>query len=216
MAVLEQPVRRQMFRLLGEGWMSRDDVAAALDVSRSAAAFHLDKLVAAGLATTSYQRLSGRSGPGAGRPAKLYRRAVDELWASLPERRYDVAGSILAAAVERSVTSDRRVDECMRDEALSAGAAVGEAAAERSRRSGNGVIVDVLAEQGYEPVETQRGIDLQNCPFHRLAAEQPVAVCLMNLHFLEGVLAGCGATDEAAARLQMKHTGRCCVRIESQ
>src|SRR5262245_31346300 len=101
-AALDQPLRRDLYRLLARGEVTRDDAAAALDIPRSVAAFHLDKLVAAGAVEVRFERTSGRSGPGAGRPSKLYRLANDELSVSVPDRRYDLAGSLLAAAVAES------------------------------------------------------------------------------------------------------------------
>src|SRR5215216_3938860 len=92
-ASLAEPQRRALYRLVvdrGDA-ISKDDGAAALGVARSVAAFHLDRLVADGLLTTEFRRLSGLRGPGAGRPAKLYRRAAGELSVSLPPRHYDLA-----------------------------------------------------------------------------------------------------------------------------
>jgi len=74
--------------LLGAGWTSRDDAAAALDIPRSVASVHLDKLVAAGVLEVRFERTSGRSGPGAGRPSKLYRAAPGEISASVRPRRH--------------------------------------------------------------------------------------------------------------------------------
>ena len=87
-AALDQPLRRQLYRLLAErgGWVGRDAAADALGVARSVAAFHLDKLAEAGVVDVRFERPSGRAGPGAGRPAKLYRRTQDELSATVPDR----------------------------------------------------------------------------------------------------------------------------------
>ncbi|MGH9259762.1 MAG: helix-turn-helix domain-containing protein, partial [Acidimicrobiales bacterium] len=102
-AALDHPVTQSVYRLLAEhGELSRDGAAEALDLARSVAAFHLVKLVDAGLAEVRFERLTGRSGPGAGRTAKVYRRSDNEIGVSLPERRYDLAGGLLAEAVERS------------------------------------------------------------------------------------------------------------------
>ena len=76
--------------LVARGELSRDRTAEALDLAVGRR-FHLDKLVDAGLADVRFQRLTGRSGPGAGRTAKLYRRSDTEIGVSLPERRYDLA-----------------------------------------------------------------------------------------------------------------------------
>src|SRR3954453_13311621 len=103
-AALDQPLRRDRYRLLAraEGWTTRDQAALALDVARSVAAFHLDKLAEAGVVEVRFERTSGRPGPGAGRPSKLYRLIDSEVSASLPERHYALAGSLLASAVAES------------------------------------------------------------------------------------------------------------------
>src|SRR5947209_1403345 len=98
------PTTRSLFDLVSRSAtaLGRDAAAAALGIPRATAAFHLDRLVEAGLLTTEFRRLSGRTGPGAGRPAKLYRRAELEVSVSLPERRYDLAGELLSTAIEEA------------------------------------------------------------------------------------------------------------------
>src|SRR5262245_2475587 len=113
-AALDHPVTQAVYRLLGErGEVTRDEAAAALDLPRSVAAFHCDKLVDAGLADVRSERRTGRSGPGAGRPAKVYRRADADVAVSLPERRYDLAGQLLAEAVERAADDGVPVDTAL-------------------------------------------------------------------------------------------------------
>src|SRR5204863_6239592 len=77
----------------------RDEAASAVGISRGLAAFHLDRLVEGGLLTAEFRRLSGRTGPGAGRPAKLYRVSEARVHVSFPETRYDVAGSVLVRSL---------------------------------------------------------------------------------------------------------------------
>src|SRR4051794_2954631 len=130
-ASLRDPSRRAVYEyvLRADGPVSRDDVAGALDLVRGTAAFHLDRLAREGLLTVSYRRLGGRTGPGSGRPAKLYGPAESELAVSLPERHYDLAAEILAAAVERSVRTGAPVGDCLQQEAAAAGAAAADEAA---------------------------------------------------------------------------------------
>jgi len=71
-------------------------------VDRSLAAFHLDKLVERGLLEATYRRLSGRTGPGSGRPSKLYRRSARQHELTLPPRRYELAARLLVEGVESS------------------------------------------------------------------------------------------------------------------
>jgi predicted ArsR family transcriptional regulator len=219
-AALDQPLRRRLHDLLArtDGWASRDDVAAALGIPRSVAAFHLDKLADAGVVETHFERTSGRSGPGAGRPSKLYRLSSEEVSASIPERRYDLAGSLLAAAVAESTRSGAPVGECVKVVARTAGQALGEEAKAASSSSESSeerrrAVLEVLASHGYEPeIDQDCEIALTNCPFHRLAEEHRTLVCGMNLDFLDGLLEGVGPTRRGTARLDPA-PGRCCVRV---
>src|SRR6476659_9394195 len=102
-AAVDHPLSQAAYRLLGErDEVSRDDAAEHLGIARSVAAFHLDKLVDAGLADVRFERRTGRTGPGAGRTAKVYRRSNRDVEVSLPERHYDLAAALLAGAVARA------------------------------------------------------------------------------------------------------------------
>ena len=219
-AVLEQPLRRQLYALLSaaDGWTTRDEAADALDVPRSVAAFHLDKLADAGVVEVRFERTSGRTGPGAGRPSKLYRPHQDELSASIPERHYDLAGQLLATAVAEAAETGAPVGDCLTTAAEAAGRTIGREAREvadrtQDRDDSRQAVVDVLAEHGYGPeLVPDNEIALTNCPFHRLAEEHRTLVCGMNLDFLTGLLEGIGPTDRLTARLAPE-PGYCCVRI---
>jgi predicted ArsR family transcriptional regulator len=219
-AALDQPLRRDLYRHLAvtHGWVTRDQAAAAIDVPRSVAAFHLDKLVDAGLLEARFERTSGRTGPGAGRPSKLYRRAPHTVALSLPERRYDLAGSLLAeavaeAAIERCDIRDA-VARCAQARGRDVGAHAHESARRRrSRNARRDAMVDVLEVQGYAPTMKGETIALRNCPFHTLAEEQRDLVCGMNREFLDGLIEGLGDDDAFDARLAPE-AGYCCVRIE--
>ena len=221
-AALDQPLRRDLYRLLvqRDSWVSRDDAADALDIPRSVAAFHLDKLVEAGVVEVSFERTTGRTGPGAGRPAKLYRRSPHELSASVPERRYDLAGSLLATAIAEAERTGAPIGQSLSDTARAAGRVIGEEAAAATgamakRDDRRRAVLDVLTRHGYEPAQVKRGeIALLNCPFHRLAEEHRTLVCGMNLDFLAGLLDGMGPSGRLDARLAPE-PGYCCVRIKA-
>src|SRR5437763_14146356 len=78
LAGLGEPVRRALYRfVVAQGApVSREQAAAGLDVAHHVAKFNLDRLVEDGLLEAEYRRPEGRRGPGAGRPATLYRRAA--------------------------------------------------------------------------------------------------------------------------------------------
>ena len=211
-AALAEPTRRRLYdHVAGQpGPVSRDEAAAAAAVPRATAAFHLDRLVDDGLLEVHFERRTGRTGPGAGRPAKLYRRADCTVEVSFPERHYDLAGDLLAAAMaaaEESGESPRAVLARLayeRGRDLGAGAPPGD---------GRAAALGVLEHHGFEPRVEDGAVTLANCPFHTLAREHTDLVCGMNLRLLEGVLDGVPAAD-LKARLQPA-PGRCCVRLES-
>jgi predicted ArsR family transcriptional regulator len=220
-ASLAEPQRRALYRFVvdRDGAVSKDEAATALGIARSVAAFHLDRLVADGLLTAEYRRLTGRQGPGAGRPAKLYRRADRELSVSLPARQYDLAAELLAAAVNEATHTDTPVAEALTRVATDRGRELGERARTEagkrpSRRARLGAAMAVLDEQGYEPHPHGNEIVLANCPFHALVDEQRELVCGMNLDLLCGMAEAVGA-DLLAARLAPSE-GNCCVRLDTK
>jgi predicted ArsR family transcriptional regulator len=211
-SALEHPLSRQVYRtVLSSGEASRDEVAAAAGVARSVAAFHLDKLTGAGLLASRFERVSGRTGPGAGRPAKLYRRADREIELSLPPRRYDLAAAMLADAVSRAGSGD--IAGALAIAARDRGEQVARDGGQVSRRDAVATLLAILEEHGYEPRRTGTAIAMLNCPFHHLAEEHRALVCGMNHDFLTGVIQGAGAQDSLRARLAPED-GYCCVRLE--
>ena len=216
MAVLEDDLRRRMYLFIrGEARpVSRDEAAQHVGISRKLAAFHLDKLVDAGLLETTFRRLTGRTGPGAGRPAKLYRRSSAEHAVSLPPRTYDVAAELLAQAVEEG--GDAPARKSVSQVGHRFGRELGEQV--RSRLSGRAsrerrmaALVQALDRYGYEPRREGRAVRLGNCPFHALSEGHPELVCGMNLSLLEGVLDGMEGGD-LEARPDPK-PGECCVTV---
>src|SRR5919202_726872 len=99
-AALEEPTRARIFAFVRAPGrpVSRRDVAAELGISPKLAAFHLDTLEDRNLVRTHFARPEGRSGPGAGRPSKMYEATGEVVEVSIPPRRYDVAGRLLIEA----------------------------------------------------------------------------------------------------------------------
>jgi len=219
LAALDEPLRRRVYRyVIAQGSpVGRDEAAAALGVARSVAAFHLDRLAKVGLLDVEYRRPPGRAGPGAGRPAKLYRRAPGEVSVSLPERHYDLVGRLLADALV--MASDEPVDptEAARVTAHEHGRVLGRRVASSSavdEEAGLDRVAGALRSQGYEPQVQDRTVVLENCPFHAVAEEQRDLVCGMNLELVEGLIEGMGL-PRVEARLDPV-PGRCCVRVDER
>lgn len=209
-AALAEPTRRRLYDFVARAPepVSRDDVSAATGVPRPTTAFHLDRLVNDGLLDVHYERRSGRTGPGAGRPAKLYRRAECSVSVSLPERHYDLAGDLLATALVEAESSGERPAVVLGRQAFRRGR---ELAADGGASGREGAL-RVLEEQGFEPRADERGIALANCPFHALAREHTELVCGMNLRLLEGVLDG--VPDTGLVATLRPEPGMCCVHLD--
>jgi predicted ArsR family transcriptional regulator len=206
-AALDEPTRRRLYEhvVRQPGPVSRDDAAAALGLARQTVAFHLDRLADESLLDVVYERRSGRTGPGAGRPAKLYRRSGKQIAVSLPDRRYELAGRLLAQAVEESAATGAPVREVLHRRAEELGA--------RLEEPESVSLFELLERYGFEPRHEETGtIVLGNCPFHVLAREHTETVCGMNLHLLRGVLHGLG--ERAYTACLSPSPGRCCVRLE--
>jgi predicted ArsR family transcriptional regulator len=204
-AGLADPIRRALYRHVAERGVAvaRDEAARATGISRTLAGYHLDKLVDDGLLEAHFERRSGRGGPGAGRPAKLYRRARGEVAASLPPRAYHTAAHLLAETVERT-GADLELQAAAREDGREAG----------RRLVGAGPAPEVeaaLAARGYEPYRDGAALRLRNCPFANLAGEFPALVCGMNLALVEGLLEGMGQPPGRAAMAPAP--GRCCVAV---
>lgn len=211
-AALDEPTRRRLYdHVVGRpDAVSRDEAATALSLPRNTAAFHLDRLVEQGLLDVVYARRSGRSGPGAGRPAKLYRRSQRQVTVSLPDRRYDVAGWLLAGALDEAEQSGDPPRTVLDRRSYQLGVELGEAALGRSGSTAD--LLDVLRDRGFEPQPDGADVVLANCPFHALALDYPDTVCGMNLQLLDGLLRGLQDTGWRA-RLD-PGPDRCCVRLQ--
>jgi predicted ArsR family transcriptional regulator len=218
-AVLEDRRRRAIYGFVRGRHrpVSREEVAEATGVSRSLAAFHLERLLDAGLVTADYARPEGRGGPGAGRPAKRYAASDAEIAIEIPPRRYSLVGMLLVRAVERAEGDEdagtggaRRV----RSEAMAVAREEGRrhGAAARVAASGarEAVVPECLEALGFEPVVDEDGsIVLANCPFHDVAQVAPELVCGMNQALVAGLLEGLGVGG-LDAHLAPRE-GRCCV-----
>jgi predicted ArsR family transcriptional regulator len=208
---LADPIRRALYHFVAHqpGAVSRDQAAAGLDIPRHTAKFHLDKLVDEGLLVPEFKRLSGRTGPGAGRPAKLYRRVRKEVNVTLPRRRYDLAGHVLADTLER-VQAGTPLDQAIQDAADNAANIVVESWPP-TESSDEERMTDLLARLGYEPRPESDGIGLSNCPFQQLSDDHTDVIGPINRQFIEAVGRRLDCTDVHPTSVD-RGTG-CCVAL---
>jgi predicted ArsR family transcriptional regulator len=217
LGTLSEPTRGRVYDAVrrARAPLTRDEVAKDVGIGRPIAAFHLDALAKAGLLEVDFARPAGRSGPGAGRPAKRYRAAPADIAANVPERRYDLAGQILAAGVRDAGESGNP-----RAATFAAAREKGHelAAGYREVPAPKGQLMHackVLSDLGYEPIGQDADlVRLRNCPFHAVVDVEPQLVCEMNLHLVEGLLEGL-ELDQTKARFAPT-PGECCVHIAAR
>jgi len=214
LGALADPMRRALYRFVAEqpGAVSRNQAAEGVEIPPHTAKFHLDRLVDEGLLVTEFRRLTGRSGPGAGRPAKLYRRSRKEVTVSLPSRRYDLAGQVLADAVERALEGTP-MDQAVREASDNAARIVTDATS-TTAESDLGRVAEVLDAFGYEPrieEDPKARLRLGNCPYDRLAADHRALICPMNGEFVAGVVRHLGCTGTQVESVEPG--AGCCVSV---
>jgi predicted ArsR family transcriptional regulator len=208
-ARLTDPVRRDLFAFVSASSepVGRDEAANAVGITRTLAGYHLDQLADAGLLDTTFVRRSGRSGPGAGRPAKLYEAAAVEVTVQLPPRDDALVAHLLATAIESDASGAAR--RALRRAARAEGRALGAQLAGKPRRR----VLEALQRRGYAPVDGPDGMRLRNCPFHHLVGDHPDLVCSLNKDLL-------GAAAESAGGRFAAHLdpqpGQCCVVLRAR
>ncbi|MEO7587672.1 MAG: helix-turn-helix domain-containing protein [Arachnia sp.] len=205
--LLSEPTRSQLYSYVvatGRA-VSREEAAEGTGVPLHTAKFHLDKLVEGGLLVAEFHKLTGRTGPGSGRPSKHYRRNDAEIVVTLPPRHYDLLSSVLADAVATASDTGEPVQQVVRRVARDAGVEIGHGHAEHKD------IVRALRVCGYEPAPAGQDVILRNCPFHQAVTRHPELVCGLNLNFITGLLEGMGSGN-GEARLEPA-PGQCCVTL---
>jgi predicted ArsR family transcriptional regulator len=218
-AVLDERLRRGMYEFIRQARrpVSRDEAAASVGISRKLAAFHLDKLVEAGVLSARYGRVE-RSRR-VGRAPKLYEPSAMDIQLSIPGRNHDLLAEILLDAALAQLDGERSRDSAIRV-AHEHGAQVGTSEGQRRRPGRLGaeraltIAAELLERRGYEPArESPTCVRLRNCPFHPLTDRSRELVCGINHAFIAGLLEGLRAST-AEASLDPR-AGECCVELRA-
>ena len=217
-AILGDDVRRRLFGFTRAARrpVSRDEAAAAVGISRKLAAFHLDKLVEAGLL---HARFHGTGGPRVGRRPKVYEPADTGIEISIPVRRYELLADILTQAVLRE-NEQQSALAAAADGAHQRGFAAGASLRDRIRPGRLGaeraltLAEDILGRCGFEPDRIGPDcVRLRNCPFHPIAESAPELVCELNHAFTRGLVEGLQARTVEA--VLAPSAGECCVELRA-
>ncbi|MDT4917737.1 MAG: hypothetical protein QOI15_1492 [Pseudonocardiales bacterium] len=215
-AALDDDVRRALFEHVRAAGVpvTREAAAGAVGISRTLAAFHLDKLVGLGLLRSGFGPPAARR---VGRAPRVYEPAAASVAVCIPERAPDLLAGILIEAATGQRRGEDGTSAAMRV-ARDRGAALGARARAGTRGGRIGaerattVARAVLADHGFEPYATETAIRLRNCPFHPLAAQDAEFVCGLNREYLGAMLDGIGAEGRVCAVLAPR-AGECCVEI---
>ncbi|MFF5791949.1 helix-turn-helix transcriptional regulator [Paeniglutamicibacter sp. NPDC012692] len=209
LSALADPVRGAVYEFVRtrDAAVGRDEVATALGLPRNTVAFQLDRLADEGLLSVEFRRLSGKGGPGSGRPSKLYAPRHVEISASVPHREYGLAAELMAKAIERASAEGRPVAQVLAEVAREAGEEIGANAPS---------LTQALTDHGYRPEERANGsLGLLDCPFHQLSTNYRETVCSMNLELLSAVVDGTKAPYRACFETPNRD-GHCCVRLDPE
>jgi predicted ArsR family transcriptional regulator len=215
-AALDDEVRGALYAFARDAGrpITREGAAEAVGISRKLAAFHLDKLVAAGLLGARIDEPDPRK---VGRAPKVYEPVETDIAVHVPPRAPQVLAEILLEAVVTERAGERAGEAVLRvahDRGVTVGAderarlRPGRVGAERAMT----LAAAVLDRHGFEPHRCEGNVQLRNCPFHPLAASEPQLVCGLNQAFVDGMLHGLQA-DGAVDAVLAPRKGACCVEL---
>lgn len=215
-AALDDDVRGALYAFARDAGapITRESAAEAVGISRKLAAFHLDKLVAAGLLRARIEAVGTRR---VGRTPKIYEPAGTDIAVHVPPREPQLLAEVLLQAVLTERDDERAGQAALRvahERGVTVGAdervrlRPGRIGAERAMTLASGV----LERHGFEPCRAADGVRLRNCPFHPMAAAAPEVVCWLNRAFVSGLLEGLHAHDALDAVLAPR-AGACCVEL---
>ncbi len=217
-ATLDDELRRGMYTFIRQAHrpVTRDEAAGSVGISRKLAAFHLDKLVDAGLLRTHYAPRGTRK---VGRAPKLYEPTDTDIHVTIPHREYEMLADILLEATLTETAEETARRAAVRV-AAQRGKQLGGAERHQTRPGRLGteraltMLQSILTRHGFEPTrESPACVRLRNCPFHRFATTAPELVCGLNHAFITGILTGLGTTTVRAALTP--RPGECCVELHS-
>jgi predicted ArsR family transcriptional regulator len=217
-ALLAEPTRQRLYLYLRERQepVGREEAARHTGVKPRLVAFHLDRMADAGLLEVEYRRLSGRVGPGAGRPAKVYSVSSRSFSVEIPQTRYALAASMMATALSAGAPGADGA-ESLQDVATAVGESLGDEVRQQARTKGarREAVQRKLKQLGYEPQVQESGEwTMRNCIFAELSMSHRELVCPMNAAFVTGLLGG--------ARLKWLRVERrmarpaCCILLTGQ
>lgn len=199
-SALGDPTRRAIYVAVRESAepMTTSRIAQLFEIHPNVARHHLEKLADDGWLLVSHRRPTGKSGPGAGRPAKTYEASTREVSLHFAPRRYELLVELLMRVLSRVAPDDlRSIAEQVGEEygkELAAEIGAPEDAGYSEAVSAVAVAMTGLGFSMDPDVEGQRLLT-SHCPFGEAATDHPDVVCSLDRGIVTGLVgsltAGC-------------------------
>lgn len=191
-AALGDPTRRAIFIAVRESGdpMTSSDVAELFGIHANVARHHLDKLATDGYLRVTHRRKTGRSGPGAGRPAKCYEATSKEIDLHFPSRRADVLIELLLRVIARSDVANlpKVAEQIGREYGREIAAEIG-SPGERGYDEAVKAVAEAMTGVGFHMSPDLDGHRLLTsfCPFGNAATGHPDVVCSLDRGMVSGL-----------------------------
>lgn len=192
-ASLGDPTRRAIYIAVRQSAepVTSSSIAELFRLHPNVARHHLDRLAADGYLQVTHRRPSGRSGPGAGRPAKCYEATGKPIDLHFPAQRPDLLLDLLSRVIDGVGASNvAEVAEAVgREYGSSLAAEIGEPDA-----PGYATAVTAVARAmrgiGFqtEPEPDSRRILTSHCPFGEAATDHPEVFCSLDRGIVAGMM----------------------------
>lgn len=200
-AALGDPTRRAIYIAVRESAepVTSASIAEIFGIHPNVARHHLDKLAKDGYLKVSFRRPSGRSGPGAGRPAKCYEPTGKVIDVHFPTKRYDVLVELLVRIIQRVAPEQLTAiaEEVGRDYGRELAAEIG-APGDRGYAEAIRAVAKALTGLGFAAKgdASHQRLVLSNCPFGEAATGYPEVVCSLDRGIVAGLFESLGTECE--------------------
>ena len=166
-------------------------IAELFDIHPNVARHHLDRLASDGYLRVTRQRPPGKTGPGAGRPAKCYEATAKEIAIQFPPRRHELLSELLLRVVERVAPEDgpQIAEEIGLEYGRELAAQVG-MPEEAGFESAVTAVARAMLGVGFEmqALPDDRRLLTSHCPFGSTAAAHPELVCKLDQGIVRGLM----------------------------
>jgi predicted ArsR family transcriptional regulator len=196
--------------------VTASQIAELFDIHANVARHHLDRLVADEYLQVTRKRPSGRTGPGAGRPAKHYEPTRKNVSVQFPARRYDLLAELLLRVIERIAPDNAAeiADEIGREYGRELATEIG-FPEDSGYDTAAIAVASALMGVGFE-VEARPGdheLITRFCPFGESAKNHPAIVCQLDQGLVSGLLEGTKQIPVAIVNAHSTEDGDCVTKI---